>query len=161
VGGDESITFLIYGWISRWGRVYLLNVEAAMNMSMTNHLTIVKATIEECQLASQILCDHVITIFHWMYVDIFALWLVKLCAPFIQQLCLRRLMMAFLTLKNTWKIGVKVYTQKLLELQIQVWTCVVSMGNYVCKVVVIYCFKKFQFKLHNLDVITLEESYDF
>jgi hypothetical protein len=54
-----------------------LIVETNMNKSVTNHLVIIKAIVEECQLGGQTICDHTTAIFHQMYVDIHALYLVK------------------------------------------------------------------------------------
>jgi hypothetical protein len=77
-----------------------LIVEVATNKSMTNQLVIVKAIAKECQLGGQILCDHTMVILHQVYVDTMHYDWLNLWTPFIQQLCLKRLMMA-LTLKNT------------------------------------------------------------
>jgi hypothetical protein len=52
-----------------------LTVETNMNKSVTNHLVIIKAIVEECQLGGQMICDHTIAILHRMYVDIHALYL--------------------------------------------------------------------------------------
>jgi len=79
----------------------------ATNKSMTNQLVIVKAIAKECQLGGQILCDHTIVILHQAYVDTMHYDWLYLGTSFIQWLCLKRLMMAFLTLKNIWRIGVK------------------------------------------------------
>jgi hypothetical protein len=54
-----------------------LTVETTVNKSMTNHLMIIKAIAEECQLGGQIICDHTTTTLHRVYVDIHALQLVK------------------------------------------------------------------------------------
>jgi len=76
-------------------------VEMATNKSMTNKLVIVKAIAKENQLGGQILYDHTTFILHQVHVDTMHYdWLNPL-TPFIQRLCLKRLMMAFLTPKNT------------------------------------------------------------
>jgi hypothetical protein len=78
-----------------------LIVEMAMNKSMTNQLVIAKVIAKEYQLGGKILCDHTTIIFHQVYVDTMHYDWLNLLTPFIQWLCLKRLMMAFLTPKNT------------------------------------------------------------
>ncbi len=78
-----------------------LIVEVATNKSMKNQLMIAKAIANECQLGGQILCDHTIVILHQVYADTMHYDWLNLQTPFIQRLGLTRLMMAFLTLKNT------------------------------------------------------------
>ncbi len=79
----------------------LLIVEVATNKSMTNQLVIAKAIAKDCQLGGQIICDRTTIIFHQVYVDTMHYDWLYLGTSFIQRLCLKRLMMAFLTLKNT------------------------------------------------------------
>ncbi len=78
-----------------------LIVAVATNKSMTNQLVIAKSIAKECHLGGQIFCDHTTVILHQVYVDTRHYDWLYLGTSFIQQLCLKRLMMAFLTLKNT------------------------------------------------------------
>ncbi len=84
-----------------------LIVEMATNKSMTNQLMIVKAIAKKYQLGGQIVCDHKTIILHQVYGNTMHYDWLNLLTPFIQWLCLKRLMMAFLTPKKTWRIGVK------------------------------------------------------
>jgi hypothetical protein len=50
-----------------------MTLEVAMNKSMKDHLIVVKAIVEECQLVGQLPFDNTMTILHKIYVDVHAL----------------------------------------------------------------------------------------
>jgi hypothetical protein len=47
-----------------------LNMEVAMNKSMSSHLIIVKVVAKKCQLGKEVFCDHATTILHKVYANI-------------------------------------------------------------------------------------------
>jgi hypothetical protein len=47
-----------------------LNMEVAMNKSMSNHLIIANVVAKKFQLGKEVFCDHVTTILHKVYVKL-------------------------------------------------------------------------------------------
>jgi hypothetical protein len=47
-----------------------LNMEVAMNKSMSNHLINAKVVAKKCQLGREVFCDHATTILYKVYANI-------------------------------------------------------------------------------------------